>query len=118
MARVSVSINGRVFDLACDEGQEGQLRDLARFFDGHVQELNRKFTNIGEPRVFIMAGLMIADQLAESLAEIEDIKREVVGLRQAGQQMRGQTLRIEESAVGDIEGLAERIEDLTRSLQV
>jgi hypothetical protein len=42
----------------------------------------------------------------------------LTGLRQAGQQMRGQTLRIEESAVGDIEGLAERIEDLTRSLQV
>ena len=117
MAKVSVSINNRVFDLACDEGQEVQLRELAQFFDRHVQDLQEKFGNIGESRLFIMAGLMIADQLSESLAEIEDIKREVAVLRHAGQQMRGQTLRIEESAIRDIETLAERIEGLTRSLQ-
>jgi len=117
MAKVAVSINGRVFDLACDHGQEAQLRELARYFDRHVQDLHRKFGNIGEARLFIMAGLMIADQLSESLAEMEGIKNEVQALRQAGHDMRGDAVRIEESAIRDIEGLADRIEGLTRSLQ-
>jgi cell division protein ZapA len=116
MAKVSVNINRRVFDLACDEGQENELRDLARFFDRNVQALQSKFGNIGESRLFIMAGLLIADQLSEALAEVEEIKREVTGLRHSGQQMHGTTSRTEETIRG-IEGLAERIEGLTRSLQ-
>ena len=117
MAKVAVSINGRVFELACEEGQERQLRELARFFDRHVQDLHTKFGNVGEARLFIMAGLMIADQLSEALAQIEDIKQDVASLRQAGNEMHGDAERIGESAISDIEGLAERIEGLTRSIQ-
>ncbi len=117
MAKVAVSINGRVFELACEEGQERQLRELARFFDRHVRDLHTKFGNVGEARLFIMAGLMIADQLSEALAQIEEIEQDVTSLHKESDEVHGDAERLEETAISDIEGLAERIEGLTRSLQ-
>lgn len=116
MAKLTVTINNRQFELACDEGQEEHLRELSRYFDRHVDDLRNQFGQIGDSRLFIMAGLMIADQLSESLTKLEDLQRELDELRHTGTNVLDATHRIEESAVKDIEGLAERIEGLARSL--
>ena len=39
MPQVDVSINGRRYQIACDEGQEEHLSQLAEYVDQRVQEL-------------------------------------------------------------------------------
>ena len=39
MAQVTVSINRREYRIACDEGEEAHLSELARYVDKRVGEL-------------------------------------------------------------------------------
>ena len=39
MPKVDISINGRLYPVACDDGQEGRVRDLANMLDQRVRAL-------------------------------------------------------------------------------
>ncbi len=71
MAQVDVAINGRNYRVACDDGQEDHLRQLAEYVDRRVMELVESVGQIGEARLVVMASLLIADELSESFASLE-----------------------------------------------
>lgn len=71
MAQVDVAINGRNYRVACDDGQEDHLRQLAEYVDQRVMELVESVGQIGEARLVVMASLLIADELSESFASLE-----------------------------------------------
>ncbi|MEP3049139.1 MAG: cell division protein ZapA [Roseibium sp.] len=75
MAQISVTINGKAFRMACDDGEEDRLHGLAARFDGWIGELKGAFGEIGDQRLTVMAGIMATDQLAElerKVARLED----------------------------------------------
>jgi cell division protein ZapA len=63
MATVSLTINGRNYDVACDDGQEEHLRALGRMVDERVQSLVGSVGQVGEARLLVMTGLLLADEL-------------------------------------------------------
>ena len=65
MATVTVEINGRPYAVGCADGQEERVRILAKQFDGHVRQVSAEVGHVGELRLFLMAGLMLADELHE-----------------------------------------------------
>ena len=66
MSHVTVTIAGRAYRMACDEGQEEHLVGLARLLDGKIDQLRSSFGEIGEMRLAVMAGITVADELAEA----------------------------------------------------
>ena len=62
MAQITVSVNNRTYSIACDDGEEEHLRDLARYVDAQVMELVRNVGQISESRLLLMGALLIADQ--------------------------------------------------------
>ena len=66
MAQVSVTIDGRKYRLACNEGEEARLELLAGLIDDKIGEMRKAFGEIGDQRLVIMAALTIADNLAEA----------------------------------------------------
>ncbi len=68
MAQLDVTINGRNYRVACDDGQEDHLRQLAEYVDRQVMELADTVGQVGEARLLVMASLLIADDLSESFA--------------------------------------------------
>ena len=69
MAQVSVTIDGRKYRLACNEGEEARLESLAGVIDDKIGEMRKAFGEIGDQRLVIMAALTIADNLAEARDE-------------------------------------------------
>ena len=69
MAQVSVTIDGRKYRLACNEGEEARLEQLADMIDAKILELRQTFGEIGDQRLVVMAALTIADNLAEARDE-------------------------------------------------
>lgn len=65
MATVTVEINGRPYAVGCADGQEERVRILAKQFDGHVRQVSGEVGHVGDIRLFLMAGLMLADELHE-----------------------------------------------------
>ncbi|HXR85447.1 MAG TPA: cell division protein ZapA [Stellaceae bacterium] len=66
MPQVSISINGRSYPVACDEGEEDRIRDLARLIDSKVAGFARQVGQAGEARLLVLAALVLADELTEA----------------------------------------------------
>jgi cell division protein ZapA len=65
MATVTVDINGRPYAVGCADGQEDRVRQLSRQFDRNVRQVAADVGHVGELRLFLMAALILADELAE-----------------------------------------------------
>ncbi|NVK20429.1 MAG: cell division protein ZapA [Methylocystaceae bacterium] len=76
MASVSVTINGRRYEIACDEGQEAQLSRLGRYVDDRVRQLAAAVGQLGDTRLMVMTSLLLADELSEKNDELENYKVE------------------------------------------
>ena len=75
MPEVEITIGGRSFDVACQEGEEQYLHSAARMLDTEAQVLAQQVGRIPETRMLLMAGLMLADKTAgleDKLRESED----------------------------------------------
>ncbi len=72
MPQVSVTINGRAYPVACQEGEEERIRDLASIIDGKVAEFARQVGQAGEARLLVLAALVLADELAEAHEALRD----------------------------------------------
>jgi cell division protein ZapA len=68
LAKVDISINGRVYAVACDEGQENRVRELAGMMEARVRQLtgSTPVGSFGETQILVLAGLMLADELSET----------------------------------------------------
>lgn len=66
MATVSVEVNGRPYSVGCADGQEERVRILAKQFDVQVRAVADDVGQVGDLRLFLMAALLLADQLHEA----------------------------------------------------
>lgn len=66
MATVTVEVNGRPYAVGCADGQEQRVQMLASLFDTHVRQVAGEVGHVGDIRLFLMAGLMLADELHEA----------------------------------------------------
>jgi cell division protein ZapA len=74
MAQVTVTIGGRVYRLACNEGEEPHLERLAREVDGKIDGIRAAFGEIGDQRLMVMAALTVADELSEARRTIAGLE--------------------------------------------
>lgn len=109
MAQVTVQVNGKPFIVGCEDGQEARLAELARQFDGQVSQVSAAVGQIGETRLFLMAGLMLADELAEAQAKLGQARRELQGVQGGRSDIEARAAEALDSAARRIEGLAARI---------
>lgn len=75
MGQVTLQINGRTYRLRCDDGQEDRLNELGDHLAHHVKSLKEDVGHIGEDRLLLMAGLMVADELWDARDEIASLKK-------------------------------------------
>lgn len=74
MPEIEVIVGGRTFEVACQSGEETYLRSAARYLDAEANALSTQIGRVPEPRMLLMAGLMVADKTAgleERLREAE-----------------------------------------------
>ena len=65
MAQVDLLVNGQSYRIACEDGQEDRLIDLAAMVDEKVAELVNQIGQVGSNRLLVMAALVIADELVD-----------------------------------------------------
>ncbi len=116
MAQVSTTINGRQFRLACEDGQEEHLQKLAQSLDQRILELRKKFGEIGDTRLTVMAALTIADELSESTRRIRRLEEELTALQDARVVSADRAREASAAVVNAFNSAAERLEGITRKL--
>jgi cell division protein ZapA len=116
MSHVSVTINGRQYRMACEDGQEGHLMRLARDLDQRIEQLRTRFGEIGDMRLTVMAALTVADELVEAGKRLRRIEEEFAGLQDARVLSADRTQATHAAIAAALNSAAERIERVTKSL--
>lgn len=116
MAQVNATIAGRQFRLACEDGQEEHLNALAKDIDTRIIDLRRKFGEIGDTRLTVMAALMVADDLTEANRRIRRLEEEIQTLHDARVVSSDRAKAASDAVVGAFNSAAERIEGITKKL--
>ena len=116
MSQVNATIAGRQFRLACEDGQEEQLQTLAHDIDQRIIDLRRKFGEIGDTRLTVMAALMLADELVEATQKARRLDEEITALHDARLVAGDRAKAASDAVVGAFNSAAERIEGITRKL--
>jgi cell division protein ZapA len=81
MGHVTVSVNGRNYRMSCDDGAEQRVIDLATHVDGIVQDLKGGFRQVQEERLYLMASILLADQLTDLREELQRTLAQICNLR-------------------------------------
>jgi cell division protein ZapA len=116
MSEVNVTINGRQFRMACEDGQEAHLTNLARDLDSRIGGLRSKFGEIGDTRLTVMAAITVADELAEAALRIKRLEEELTALQDARVAASDRSKATQASIASALSAAAERIEDITKKL--
>ena len=102
--------------MACEDGQEGHLLELARELDARIESLRAKFGEIGDTRLTVMAALTAADELAEMGKRVKRLEEEIAAAQEAQVAAAERTQSKEAAIAAALTSAAERIESLTRKL--
>jgi cell division protein ZapA len=97
MPEVSVQIANRNFELACGDGEEERVQELAAYVDEKIADLRRQLPGTPEVKLLVFAALILADE-----------SREARGIAKAAESARA-------SATDSAETLATALEDLITS---
>jgi cell division protein ZapA len=108
MAEVTVTVNGRSYRMACDDGQEQHLEQLGVRLDQAISELREAFGEIGDQRLTVMAAILMTDRLHEAEERLSAAEDELRALRGSGGR-EAQLARALDRAATRIEELAERL---------
>jgi len=116
MSQVSVTINGRQFRMACEDGQEGHLMNLARELDSRIDGLRTKFGEIGDTRLTVMAAITVADELSEAGQHIKRLEEELAALQNAQVAISDRDKAAQAAIAAALSKAAERVENITKAL--
>jgi len=109
MGQVTVTVNGRAYQIACEDGKERHVEQLAAYVEARVSELAQDVGQVGEARLLLLASLIAADELAEARAAIKDGASTADGLKRMA--------RIEDAAARAIDVMAQRIDAVAARLE-
>lgn len=109
MATVNVTVNGHAYVVGCEDGQEPHVEALARDFDARVQDVASQVGKVTELRLFLMAALVLADELG-------DVRTRLRELQERGGSAQPDVAVTDPRAVQAIEAAAARIEALAAGL--
>lgn len=105
MSQVTIEVNGRPYTVGCEDGQEAHLVDLARMFDRQVRQVSSEMGQLGDTRLFLMAALLLADEMTDVRGRMATLQGELARLQ-------SDNARLESRAVSALETAARRIEKL------
>jgi cell division protein ZapA len=114
MSDVTIEINGRAYQIACEDGQEDHLKRLAEILEKRLQDLVSNVGQVGQERLFVLVGLLMADELSESLAEIDEARANPEIARCFQDEA---SEKAEAKAAHTLELLADRIETIAETIE-
>jgi cell division protein ZapA len=116
MGQVVVTVHDRPYTMQCPDGEEEHLQELARLLDSEVQQIKRSVGSVGDIRLLVMSGLMVADRLSESIRKIEELEEQLKAIRESRNQVVAQSKDLETTVAERLETVARRLEVLSREI--
>jgi cell division protein ZapA len=118
MGQISVTLNGRTYRLECGEGEEAHLIELAEYLGTHVEDMKRKFGQVGDDRLILMASLVVLDELWELRREMAQMKIAMAEARRDKSVADESARALQSDLAGRVSSVAQRLELLNERFGV
>lgn len=116
MPLVNVMVNSRAYTIACDDGEEEHLRELAKHVDSKVRELLETVGQVGDSRLLLMAALLITDDYFDAVHRLEARVKDFNELTATHAETKASLGTAEQRAMASFEAATKRISDIAARL--
>ncbi len=116
MPEVNVEIAGKKYRMACEEGQEQHLLDLAEEFNRRIGSYKDGFGEIGDSRLVVMTGIAALDELVEAHHRIDQLSEEIANLTALQHRLTREAETIEHRFAERLAEAARRVEAIASGI--
>lgn len=116
MGQVTISLNGKSYRLECDDGEETHLTGLAEQIGRQIEILKERVGQVGDDRLLLMAGLVLADELHASRRQLQELDSKLTAIMEDRVSADQHVESAQAELANQIEAAAERIQALTDRL--
>jgi cell division protein ZapA len=117
MAQVNLTVNGRVYRMACEDGEEEHVTELGERFDQAIGELKQALGEVGDQRLMVMAGILMTDRLDDAERRLKRAEQEIQALRDGRTDIAMRIEGLEQNFADSLANAAARIERIAERLQ-
>ena len=117
MAQVNLTVNGRIYRMACEDGEEDHVTELGVRFDEAINELRGVLGEIGDQRLMVMAGILMTDRLGDAELRLKKAEQEIQGLKDSRADTAMRIDGLEQNFAEGLNRAAIRIERIAERLQ-
>lgn len=111
MAQVTITINSREYSVACEDGQELRIIQLANMLDEKAKMITSGAGQVQENMLLAMVGLLVADELSE-------LKKNNEKSSIPGDVDNSRILEIDRVVSNQIKGLNEQLKSVANSINL
>ena len=116
MGQVKITLNGKNYRLECDDGEEKHLTALAEQIGRQVEILKERVGQVGDDRLLLMAGLVLADELYNTRRKLQELSSMLTAIKEDRASADELVQASQVDLANQIESAAERIQRLTEKL--
>jgi cell division protein ZapA len=117
MAQLTIHVNGKPYDVGCEDGEEAHLRTLAGVVDAKAREAAPETGQLGETRVLLLAALVLADERGEAKARLDACEARLAALQAEGRGAEARGVAALDAAAQKIEAMASGRLDAASALE-
>ena len=111
MANVNIRFNNKDYLLSCDDGQEENLKELAKHLDSKYSELKQSLGNIGEGKLLLITAIQMIDNYFALNKKINSKKNEFEKLSIKFKELRTLAINYKDEKEKEIGKLKDELND-------
>ena len=103
-----MEVNGKPYGVGCEDGQESHVRALAELLDIKVRGVAPTAGPLGDTRLMLLGGLMLADEVAEAGKALALAHTRITALESELEAVEVRAIAALDSAAQKLEAMAAR----------
>ena len=111
MANVNIKFNNKDYLLSCDDGQEENLKKLAKHLDTKYNELNKNLGNIGENKLLLITAIQMVDDYFDLFKKIKNKKDDFEQLSIKFNELKSLAIKYKEEKENEIGKLKDELNE-------
>ena len=112
MPEVNVEIAGKKYRMACEEGEEPHLLELAADLNRRIESFKGSFGEIGDARLTVMAAIAVADELSDAERRIEALSVQIAEMTAASRSHSDESDALKRDFTERLSETARRVESI------
>ena len=111
MANVNIKFNNKDYLLSCDDGQEENLKKLAKHLDAKYDELKKNLGNIGENKILLITAIKMVDDYFDLFQKVQSTKKDFETLSIKFKELRSLAINYKDEKEKEIGKLKDELND-------